>query len=274
MVIKFHFNPETGGTGPCSVDANNPKSRGCPFGENQIHYDTEAEARAAYEETMRQDAIVTIRKNPERIMPQTEGDAALLYNGLAYFDENLDKATEEIKNFTPAETNAWVAERVRRLDEAHEALLSNGEVASINSTKEDVKMRVFNATVARNNARLELAVADVAVWRNSEFFTEEAEHKLRKNAFVVNTADKAITDALFDDVGVARVAKEVGVSREDVKNVLFVVQRNYARPRGGLLSSLESLTERDGFPSDVGSYFKMDPLAVQRVLTFAASHAK
>lgn len=62
MAERFHFNPETGRTGKCSVDPSNPRSRGCRFGQSESqHGATREEARANYEQQMESELFSNAR---------------------------------------------------------------------------------------------------------------------------------------------------------------------------------------------------------------------
>lgn len=47
MSLKFHVNPQTGDPGPCRALSN------CPFGGDEVHYDSLSSARAGYESSMK-----------------------------------------------------------------------------------------------------------------------------------------------------------------------------------------------------------------------------
>lgn len=54
--MRYHVNTETGEVGACRAKTGKEATgRGCPFGGEEMHYSTGAEARAAYEKSMEEE---------------------------------------------------------------------------------------------------------------------------------------------------------------------------------------------------------------------------
>lgn len=77
---KFHVNPNTGNTGTCKA------KRSCPFGDlEKDHYDSKAEARAAYEKKMEK-SFSTLK------LPPNHEDR------FGFSAKEVDKVSQRIKN--------------------------------------------------------------------------------------------------------------------------------------------------------------------------------
>lgn len=95
-MVKYHINPETGEAGACNANASNPKSTGCKYaknGETPLHYNTDEEARNAYEKLQEATTFITLEKNTNTD-GQLSAEKSTLYAQWSNLNEHLHNGTE------------------------------------------------------------------------------------------------------------------------------------------------------------------------------------
>lgn len=303
-MAKYHISPTTGNPGVCRA------AHACPFGGADEHYDSATEAREAFENAMTMGASAlkgAVHSNsyePYRVSVGTESDDLETLTQKQKDAERYARMgdTEAFIRGTDValKLQAQIDERTRaaaenftkRLDdkietasiEFRDAQDRNDWMAKKTQAYEDSKTELMRtlpgtenrlaAMEKRASLREDLLAADIAAFRDSEFYSPEVESTLRTNALTVHDADTSIETALADHSGIHQIARESGLSTRDVENILEVTQENYLRTRGGFSAHIGTLAENQNFTQDTAHVFRVEPTAIKNVLNFAAGHSK
>lgn len=247
-MARYHTNPETGNVGPCTAEKK------CPFGDLQAdHYDTPEAAREAFE--AKQDTFAVVLK-------KSDGDGREVNSFDANIAQRMARAFQEYED--AADKAKWIEDKVMVLDGAQTAL-----DRTLPGTVERSE-----ALTSRTAAREELLAADLVMWRESPFYNEAVEARMKETTVNVSDADSSIEEALADNTAKAAVANEFGISTRDVDNILEVAHRDYLRPRAPLASSIGDLSTNANYAADTAYVFRVEPAAVQGVLNYAANYSQ
>ena len=256
-MARFHINAK-GEPGKCSAQSGN-----CPFGGDTDHYNSLDEAQSAFEKTMASETF-TVVKNTDR-----PDFSAYTVRNVEAFDLSLAKSLEtaqrEYSSYSSSEEiNKWISDKIDAVEENQKALDRAVPGTSDRTAAQENRRKV----------REELLAADLTVWKDSEFYNEGVEERMKENAVVIEDADNSIENALADAQGRKEIAKETGLSENDVENILVIVQKDYLRPRGAMTSSLTKLSENGNYVDDTAYVFRAKPTAVKAVLDFASRYSK
>lgn len=246
-MARYHINGN-GEPGICKATQG-----GCPFGSADEHFDTPEAAREAFEASNDSFAVVLTKA----------GNTSREVNS---FDANLSmRMARAVQEFEDAgDKNKWIEDKVMALDEAQ---------ANLDRTLPGTAER-SEALVSRIEAREELLAADLVVWRDSPFYNEAVEQRMKDTTINVSDADSSIEQALADQDGLRSVAAAHGISQRDAENILDVAHRDYLRPRSPMSTSIRDLSANDAYASTTAYVFRVDPAAVQGVLNYASNYSR
>jgi len=187
--MRFHVNDETGEVGVCKARTGEEATgRGCPFGGDDKHYATGAEARAAYEKSMEEEltpvALVKQKvkaafgiKSTPREKPEFHAEDGFTKMVLAV--EAAHDATSTDRELEQAEYNFFLSQSLEGEDTAlpasyrefyDEPELQNEELSlkdwkAENSTQQFVVQRLLESAHAHHYTAMENAGL-----RSSRFF--------------------------------------------------------------------------------------------------------
>ena len=246
----WHFNPETGKTGVCQARIK------CDFAEDGVnppHFATEAEARAAYNNTMDDKTIAVVFKKDSKASKNTVSTADQSFSKL------LSTSRQELK--TADNEAKW---------------LENKAVAVIEA-QEDVSRYDFGTkerAAARDSLRLSreaYLAAELASIESSPMFDPSMSEKLQKNAQVVWDESGKLEKALADHARIANIASQSRLSQGEVTALLETLQEDYTRPRSPRVTPLGGMAEDKNYCNVTATAFRIAPESVSRVLESVAS---
>lgn len=246
-MAKFHVNA-AGELSPCSAQIS------CPFGGEEVHFEgSRQEAQEKFEAALAEEYSIL-----------TNTSKAPVKHVLS-FDNRISAKLEQAEaEFSGVEDKQkWINNRVDAYELSKNAL---------NRTLPGTPER-FEAMRDRAEARENLLVADIAAWRDSDFYNPDVESRLKESAVAVSDADSSLEQALADKPMIAEVARENGIATSDVENILEVTQENYLRTRGALSSHIVELSDNELYARDTAYVFRVEPAKVKSVLAWAGSYS-
>lgn len=255
---RWHTNPITGKSSICSSDPSNPRSRGCDFDlkEDEHSFSREdAEARFA--------KIVN-----EPLIPVITGSSDNRNRKISSNDESLMTRISRVQStwreLDPAQKGKHLDDLFKKYDDTS-VNLHNMEYGS--------RERVA-ALNARKDLREEIFANDIVAWRDSEFYNEDVEDRMRKNAIFISDADLCIEKALTDRAGISELAKRNGMSTRDVENILETIHDDYLKVRLGLTKGISELSKDSQYTETTAHIFRLSPEAIKGVISFASKKSK
>ena len=251
-MARYHINPETGEPGVCKATKG-----GCPFGGESDHYDSPTAAREAFEAGQSSFAVV-IKKSGEAVNtpPRKEIKTfdAELHTALATAEDEYGEA-EDKQDWLQSKIDS-VGKAQSKLDRTLPGTPERGE-----------------AMVARDEARTAMLAADLVNWRNSPFYTEAVEERMKQTAVVISDADASLESALADERGQRELASRLGLAQQDVTRILEITQEEYLRPRAPRSRPIGELSEDTQYASYTAYAFRIPEENVQEVLRLAARNS-